>query len=266
MTALRRVLCVDHNTSNVHLFESILHGLDVEISTVFTALEALKLLESGDFATVLVNLRPADMDGLEFVAAIQKTNGFKKESKLVGVTTSAVIAEHQAFLNAGVNEILTRPISSERLKAVVTGEERAEQKPSASVVQITFDLDESDSDEELDADTIRQLISDIGAENTKEAMALFAKELENNHAWIATSIGSGSEDIAMSAHSIKGCAKALGASRISQSAEDLETACRLGASDHDVEKLVSNLSRAVSRFQKSFEETDLQQFAQLETA
>jgi len=98
MTALRRVLCVDHNTSNVHLLESILHGLDVEITTVFTALEALKLLETGEFTTVLVNLRPADMDGLEFVAAIRKAGGFTDESRLVGITTSAVIAEHQAWL------------------------------------------------------------------------------------------------------------------------------------------------------------------------
>lgn len=266
MTVLKQILCVDHNSSNVHLLESILGGLDVELTTVFTAIEALKLLENKNFTTVLVNLRPADMDGLEFISEIRKADGFTAESKLVGVTTSAVIAEHQAFLNAGVNEILTRPISSERLKAVVTGEESVETKTKASVTRLSFDFGESDENPELDADTIKQLISDIGAENTKQAMSLFGKELENNHAWIATSIGQGSDDIAMGAHSIKGCAKALGAARIAQSAEDLETACRLGASDHDLKQLVSELSRAVSRFQQSLEKTDLQEFAQTATA
>lgn len=260
MTTLRKVLCVDHSHSNVHLLESILDGLDVEIQTVVTAMQALKILETESFSTLIVNLRPADMDGLEFIAALRGSTGVANSARIVGVTTSALTGEHEQFLKAGVDQILTRPISSDRLKAVITGQDVGSSSASGSTFKMTFNFGEEDQDGELDAETVKQLISDIGAENTKEAMTLFRNELENNHGWIQTSIGTGSEDIAMGAHSIKGCAKALGAARIAQSAEDLETACRFGASDDDLVKLLAELGRAVSRFKKSLETTDLQKF------
>lgn len=262
MTVLQqKILCVDHSHSNVHLLESILNGLNIEIKTVVTATHALKLLETESFATLIVNLRPADMDGMEFVTALRSTQNVGDTTRIIGITTNALTAEHQQFIRAGVDQILTRPISSHRLKAVITGHDVDSHETGGSAFKMTFNFGEEDQGSELDASTVKQLVSDIGAENTKEAMTLFRNELDNNHGWIQTSIGSGSEDIAMGAHSIKGCAKALGAARIAESAEDLETACRLGASDEDLVKLLAQLDRAVTRFKRSLETTDLQQFA-----
>lgn len=260
MTVVQKVLCVDHNNSNVHLLESVLEGLNVEVKTVVTATHALKLLETDSFETLIVNLRPADIDGLEFVSALRSANTVSDTTQIIGITTNALTAEHEQFVKAGVNQVLMRPISSEHLKAVITGGKVKTEASSGSSLTMTYDFGEEDQKSELDAEIVKQLVADIGAENTKEALTLFRNDLETNHGWIQTSIGSSAEDIAMGAHSIKGSAKALGAVGIAQSAEDLETACRLGATDDDLVKLLAELGHAVTRFKKSLETTDLEKF------
>lgn len=257
----QKVLCVDHSHSNVHLIESIFDGLNMEIKTVVTATHALKLLEIESFSTLIVNLRPADMDGMEFITTLRSTANVGEATRVIGITTNTLTAEHEEFLKAGVDQILTRPISSQRLKAVLTGHSAGADDNPESTFKMTFNFGQENQEEELDASTVKQLVADIGAENTREAMTLFRNELDNNHGWIKKSIGTDSDDIAMGAHSIKGCAKALGAARIAETAEDLETACRLGATDEDLKKLLAELGRAVSRFKQSLETTDLQKFA-----
>lgn len=258
MTTVQKILCVDHNNSNVLLLEATLEGLNVDVKTVVTAAHALKVLETESFETLIINLRPADIDGLEFISALRSSNTVSDSTQIIGTTTNALTAEHQKFIKAGVNEVMTRPISSERLKAVITGDNTTPETSSGSSLKMTYDFGAEDQGSALDAEVIRQLVADIGAENTKEALNLFRNDLETNHGWIQTSIGSSSEDIAMGAHSIKGSAKALGAAGIAQSAEDLETACRLGATDGDLIQLHAELGRAVTRFKKSLETTDLE--------
>jgi len=267
---IRRALCVDYSSSNLHLLANILEGSGFECDKRTTAVDALKLLENTDYTIIFVNLRPADMDGVEFIKAIRHADGCSPVTTVVGTTTSKIKSEHERFIEAGCDQILVRPFQLSEVVDIVEGDGAKGPAPDNSNIyflDLDLELSAEPRKELLDAGVLGQLVSDIGGEHVLEAINIFASELDSYRDRIDAAMrADNSEDVAAGAHTVKSAAEALGVRNIARSAEDLETACRMGAEGDDVQQLCKALVRHVSRFKDYLENADLSEFGLSSTA
>ncbi|WP_075878634.1 response regulator [Vreelandella massiliensis] len=113
----RRVLVVDDGPVNLMLAQQVLekHGLEVE--TASSGEEALALQQASAFDLVFMDIFMPEMDGLETSRrwrAYEKNHGIPG-AILVALTANADNAGRERCLQAGMNDLITKPYQPESL-------------------------------------------------------------------------------------------------------------------------------------------------------
>jgi len=221
-----RVLLAEDNQVNqrlaVHLLERLGHRVEVARSGV----EAVQLFESSTFDLVLMDIQMPEMDGEEAtrrIRAIENERGGRVP--IVAMTAHAMKGDRERFLQSGMDEYISKPVSQERLREVVrtfgspSGDVRTERgasaAPSGGSAATTFDgealLARVDSDTEL-----------LGS-----LVAVFKADRPSMMAGIEEALAVGDAvALADSAHTIKGALSVFGVEPARSIAEQLEMAGR----------------------------------------
>ncbi|MBF0097557.1 MAG: response regulator [Magnetococcales bacterium] len=116
-----KVLVAEDNIVNQKLFQIILKGLGVTVTTVENGHEALRCLRDGRFQLVLMDCHMPEMDGLSACAAFRQ---YEQENKLprtplVAVTANAMAGERERCLAAGMDDFLTKPIAKGEIQSLL---------------------------------------------------------------------------------------------------------------------------------------------------
>ncbi|MBF0185759.1 MAG: response regulator [Magnetococcales bacterium] len=116
-----KVLVAEDNIVNQKLFQIILKGLGVTVTTVANGQEALRCLREGRYQLVLMDCHMPEMDGLE---ACETFRRYEREQKLahtpvVAVTANAMSGEKERCLAAGMDDYLTKPIAKGDLQTLL---------------------------------------------------------------------------------------------------------------------------------------------------
>jgi signal transduction histidine kinase/FixJ family two-component response regulator len=115
-----RVLVVEDNAINQQVARGYLEelGLEVEIAADGRQAIAMLALNAARFDAVLMDLRMPGMDGCETTRVIrEKLN--ERGLPIIAVTANAGEADRQQCLDAGMNDHLAKPFTSERLLATL---------------------------------------------------------------------------------------------------------------------------------------------------
>lgn len=107
MTAAR-VLLVDDNEDNLELLAVILRD-SYEVLSYACAQEALTALEAAKPDLLLLDIGMTPIDGLQCLKAIRATPGYGS-IPAIALTAYARDAERKAFLAAGFQAVVTKPI------------------------------------------------------------------------------------------------------------------------------------------------------------
>jgi PAS domain S-box-containing protein len=116
-----RVLVAEDNLINQRLVRALLEKLGCEVVLASDGRQAVARHFAGSFELVLMDLHMPGLDGVEATRAIRKVERARstRRTPIVALTASAVQAEHDACLAAGMDGVLTKPISIEKLAAVL---------------------------------------------------------------------------------------------------------------------------------------------------
>lgn len=108
-----RVLTVDDNKMNLMVLRGVLEHIGAEVVEAFDGQEAVDLLLSPDrkFDICLMDVQMPRMNGLQATQLIRQMPG-KNEFPILALTAGAMLAEHQSALEAGMDDVLTKPIDS----------------------------------------------------------------------------------------------------------------------------------------------------------
>jgi CheY-like chemotaxis protein len=115
--ALRILLAEDDYLSN----KTITHFLKHEGHTIRHAengKEALALLESENFDLVLMDVQMPEMDGIEATKQIRKAisdNKMNSKIPIIAITALAMRGDKERFLDAGMNDYISKPIDYDLL-------------------------------------------------------------------------------------------------------------------------------------------------------
>jgi CheY-like chemotaxis protein len=96
-----------------------LNELGVSVDIAADGQTALRLLENNHFDLIFMDIGLPDMSGLEVTAEIRKREQGKQQTPIIGLTVYALEEDEQQGLNVGMNDYLVKPLSHDRLQAVL---------------------------------------------------------------------------------------------------------------------------------------------------
>ncbi|MGI9889119.1 ATP-binding protein [Vibrio chagasii] len=103
-----KILVTDDNKMNLIIAKGFLDKLNVECVTCNSGFEALTHLETGHFNLVIIDNHMPKMNGLETVRKIRQAG--HDDLVIFGWTADIMQTSTLAFIEAGANEVLTKPL------------------------------------------------------------------------------------------------------------------------------------------------------------
>ena len=106
---MKKILIAEDNDSNFILMTYILKKY-YQYERAKNGQEAVELAEKGGFDIVLMDIKMPVMDGLEATKAIKEKF---PDLPIVALTANAFDSDRQLALEAGCNDFLSKPVSSD---------------------------------------------------------------------------------------------------------------------------------------------------------
>jgi CheY-like chemotaxis protein len=115
---MRRTLVVDDNAVNRKLAVALLKRRGWHTEEAESGLKALQMLENGVFDSVLLDISMPELDGEEVCRRIRAHANWAG-LRVVAYTAHAMESEKQRIMQAGFDDIVIKPITSQTLLRVL---------------------------------------------------------------------------------------------------------------------------------------------------
>lgn len=115
-----RILVADDNSTNQLVARSMLERLDQNVDLVVNGAEAVGALEKHDYDMILMDVSMPVMDGPTATRTIRELGGDAGRIPIIALTAHAGNDQHQFYLDAGFDEVLTKPIMLPQLAEVLS--------------------------------------------------------------------------------------------------------------------------------------------------
>ena len=114
------ILVAEDNEFNRQLAAAVLENKGWQVTTVGNGRQAVEKFSQGNFDLVLMDIQMPELNGMEATKEIRKLeakNGVR--TPVVALTAHAMSGDQQQFLDAGMDECLTKPLDIEKLFIVI---------------------------------------------------------------------------------------------------------------------------------------------------
>ena len=117
----RTVLVADDNQVNRMVIEHMFDHDKYALEFAENGRIAVDMFRSGQFDLVLMDISMPEMDGMEATKAIRSIEAREKmePTPILALTAHAMADDAERFINAGMDDYLAKPVSGQRLKAML---------------------------------------------------------------------------------------------------------------------------------------------------
>jgi two-component system, sensor histidine kinase and response regulator len=238
-----RVLVAEDHAINQQVAVGLLAKLGWRADVADDGGQAVVLVERGDYDLVFMDIQMPGMDGLAATNAIRSIPGPRGKTPIIAMTANAMAGDREAFLAAGMDDYIAKPIDPRRLatllerwidRLVANREARGEHGPEMparppAVPPVT----EASSPPPLVNEAAQaRLAEDIGEEIFGALRDRFFADLPDQlrqirAAWEAADL----DATVWFAHEVKGVAANLHFEHLKQASAAVECAARTGEGD-----------------------------------
>ena len=237
-SAAMKILLAEDNIINqkvaVRMFERLGHRVDV----VANGLEAVEALSRIPYDLVFMDCQMPEMDGFEATRTIRSRersgsgsglhpaqNPHQQRTPIIAMTANAMQGDREACLQAGMDDYVSKPVTSDVLAAVF---ERWPMRSAQVAVSDTATAD-SPTIDPLVFDGLRVLSDDDDPGFLTRLIGHFLMDTPTRLTALGTACRKGrAEDVQRIAHSLKGSASNLGALGLARMCDQLVLAAREG--------------------------------------
>jgi two-component system, sensor histidine kinase and response regulator len=226
-----KVLLVEDNLINQKVARSVLERLGCEVSLAGNGLEAVHAFAQGRFDLVLLDLQMPLMDGYAATSCLRKLEQGRHRTPIVALTASAMTGQRERCLEAGMDELLAKPLDVKRLQLILErfglrgggSEESAGAASTTALDAATVaELVAADPDAPLDGRALCELAAG-DPEFLHELAHTFLYTSEGLLAELTRCAARGErEPLTRAAHSLKGACASIRAAPLEQICAELE--------------------------------------------
>jgi CheY-like chemotaxis protein len=219
MTGLLNVLVAEDNPHHQILTLRLLGQLGFRADLVEDGVSVLGAIKRKRYQLLLLDLNMPLMNGFEVARAIVREYSRTRRPIMIAVTANTELKAREKCLEAGMDEYLPKPISLEDLRSVLGGfgfvarDEGKEfslsslQNDGSIEMQNRLDLLVSETDPEFVTELINKFVEEGWPDLSEIERAVRARD------W---------EALKMTAHSLKGASRNLGAEKLGKFLENVE--------------------------------------------
>ena len=241
-----RVFIAEDDATNRMVVLMMLREFNAETRVVTDGLQAVQAASEADYDLVLMDVRMPEMDGLAATRAIRAQGGRFSSLPIIALTANAFAEDVELCRGAGMSDFLAKPLRKPALVAAVL---RAIGRAAALPVDST----EAAVPAVLDRMALAHLTAAIGEDGVRETFAMFADETAARLALFRQfEEGGDRELIEIEACALKGSARTLGASEMSDVARLIEHRAASISAD-ELREAIGWLEEANRRMRREFE-------------
>lgn len=120
------VLVVDDYLINLELTKHMLQMMKCRVDTAETGPEALEMIKEKKYDIVFMDIQMPEMDGVEATREIRKITGDDNHLPVVALTANAIEGDREKYLEAGLDDYISKPITGEGLEEILVRQLPAE--------------------------------------------------------------------------------------------------------------------------------------------
>ena len=234
-----RILLVEDNEINQELAQELLVNAGMQVTTAGDGRQALKVLQRQEFDGVLMDCQMPVMDGYSTTARIRETPHLR-ELPVIAMTANAMPADRGRALDAGMNDHIAKPLDVAQMFRTMARWITPAASESATVRETTATPPSQEIAEIDGLDQGAGLAVVRGNSALYRRLLLRFAEQQRDFEQQFRQAQNEEQDTAIRlAHTLKGVAANLGATRVQQAAASLEESCK--AADGNLEQRLSEL-------------------------
>ena len=219
------ILIAEDNPVNRALLESQMEVLGFEVDYAVNGLEALEKWKSGKYYLLLTDIQMPVMDGYELIREIRSLDVTGTyAASFVAITANAMASDIERCIEAGADEVLSKPVELEVLRDML--DRRVPREVNKTGNELTEKIESPGSGAILDLSVLQQAIGDKPDIRTQllasfqQSLPEASNEIEDAFAW------HNHIKLADAAHKLKSSSRSMGACELGEICQTLELAGR----------------------------------------
>ncbi|EHD5766305.1 aerobic respiration two-component sensor histidine kinase ArcB [Escherichia coli] len=213
------VLLVEDIELNVIVARSVLEKLGNSVDVAMTGKAALEMFKPGEYDLVLLDIQLPDMTGLNISRELTKRYPREDLPPLVALTAN-VLKDKQEYLNAGMDDVLSKPLSVPALTAMIKKFWDTQDDEESTVTT----EENSKSEALLDIPMLEQYLELVGPKLITDGLAVFEKMMPGYVSVLESNLtAQDKKGIVEEGHKIKGAAGSVGLRHLQQLGQQIQS-------------------------------------------
>lgn len=213
------VLLVEDIELNVIVARSVLEKLGNSVDVAMTGKAALEMFKPGEYDLVLLDIQLPDMTGLDISRELTKRYPREDLPPLVALTAN-VLKDKQEYLNAGMDDVLSKPLSVPALTAIIKKFWDTQDDEESTVTT----EENSKSEALLDIPMLEQYLELVGPKLITDGLAVFEKMMPGYVGVLESNLtAQDKKGIVEEGHKIKGAAGSVGLRHLQQLGQQIQS-------------------------------------------
>lgn len=213
------VLLVEDIELNVIVARSVLEKLGNSVDVAMTGKAALEMFKPGEYDLVLLDIQLPDMTGLDISRELTKRYPREDLPPLVALTAN-VLKDKQEYLNAGMDDVLSKPLSVPALTAMIKKFWDTQDDEESTVTT----EENSKSEVLLDIPMLEQYLELVGPKLITDGLAVFEKMMPGYVSVLESNLtAQDKKGIVEEGHKIKGAAGSVGLRHLQQLGQQIQS-------------------------------------------
>lgn len=213
------VLLVEDIELNVIVARSVLEKLGNSVDVAMTGKAALEMFKPGEYDLVLLDIQLPDMTGLDISGELTKRYPREDLPPLVALTAN-VLKDKQEYLNAGMDDVLSKPLSVPALTAMIKKFWDTQDDEESTVTT----EENSKSEALLDIPMLEQYLELVGPKLITDGLAVFEKMMPGYVSVLESNLtAQDKKGIVEEGHKIKGAAGSVGLRHLQQLGQQIQS-------------------------------------------
>lgn len=219
-----RILLAEDNIVNQKVALQMLAQLGYRADVVANGMEVLEALRRQAYDVILMDIQMPEMDGLEASRRICQAWPPGHRPRLIALTANAMQGDRERYLEAGLDDYISKPIHPEELLTALSQRQRVEPTQAEAAASLPPVLDAEG------LARFQEMVGPSGPEAMAEMIKIYLEDTPDRLARLQTGLAEGNaEEFERAAHSLKSTSAIFGALKLAGLCQELERLGRTGA-------------------------------------